>query len=69
MKNTTRLVLGVLSSLFLAVGLARAADRLDPVRLNTPSANGVTASAPDCTQACASAPDCTQACAIADDLT
>jgi hypothetical protein len=31
MKNITRLVLGVVSSVFLAVGLARAADKLDPM--------------------------------------
>jgi len=31
MNSTKRLVLGVLSSLLLAAGFARAADRLDPM--------------------------------------
>lgn len=35
MKKITRFILGALSTLLLAAGLARAADRLDPVRLNT----------------------------------
>ena len=31
MKNTKRLVYGILSSLLLAVGFVRMADKLDPV--------------------------------------
>ena len=48
MKKMTRFMLGALSSLLLAVGLARAADRLDPIRLNTESASDSTlSSTPD----------------------
>jgi hypothetical protein len=55
MNTPKRLFLGVLSSLLLAVGLARAADRLDPmsVSLNrtsgTPVADGP---ASPCTAPC-----------------
>ena len=39
MKKITRFTLGALSSLLLAAGLARAADRLDPLRVDTDSAS------------------------------
>lgn len=71
MKNITRFALGFASSLLLAAGLAQAADRLDPVRLETRSAtDNAISSAPDCsTQYCniIAAPDCsTQFCDIVD---
>jgi hypothetical protein len=49
MKNSTkRFALGFLSSLLLAVGLARAADLLDPLTLSLPATQAAaTGTAPD----------------------
>jgi hypothetical protein len=74
MKKLIRLAFGIVSSLFLAVGLARAADKLDPINqaLRTQEQN-VAAPAPDTTQYCnivghgAPAPDTTQYCNVIDD--
>ena len=54
MKNLKRLVFGVLSSLLLAVGFTRAADRLDPMSQSVlvNEGNVVTASTPDCGSLC-----------------
>jgi Ca2+/Na+ antiporter len=62
MRTIARILLGVCSSLLLAAGFARAADRLDPMndglRASAPSA---ITSAPDCTTSYCNiaAPDCT----------
>jgi hypothetical protein len=49
MTKLTRFALGILSTGLLAAGLAHAADRLDPVRMTTESANdSIISSAPDC---------------------
>ena len=54
MKTTLRYVLGVLSSLLLAVGLRAAADHLDPLSSEVPdaSSNSVLAGAASCNQPC-----------------
>lgn len=56
MKNTKRLVLAVISSLLLAVGFVRAAEKLDPI---AKSASEIVLEI---------APDCGTSCGIADDL-
>jgi hypothetical protein len=68
MKNTKRFVLGLTSSLLLAAGFARAADRLDPVVNHESPANALKA-ADGCTAACwavdkslEAADGCTAAC-------
>jgi hypothetical protein len=58
MKNIKRWAFGLISSLFLAVGLVRAADALDTVtRELTASDQGALSAAPDCTQYCDIADD------------
>ena len=56
MNSTKRLVFGVLSSLLLAGGFARAADRLDPMTQSLrPTASDVVVSdgpVPPCTPPC-----------------
>lgn len=58
MKTSKRLVFGLLSSLLLAVGFVRAADRLDPMN-NEPSVSvgGPMAPAEGCTNPCSFADD------------
>jgi hypothetical protein len=58
MKNFKRWVLGFLSSLFLASGLARAADRLDPINRDLNGTdNGSLAGTPDSVSFCDVADD------------
>jgi hypothetical protein len=46
--NTKRFILGIISSALFAVGLTRAADRLDPLSRSVPAIQAVTTkSAPD----------------------
>ena len=54
MKSIKRLVFGVISSLLLAAGFVRAADRLDPMTnsLRYSSGNGVVGMTPPCTDPC-----------------
>ncbi len=53
MKTSKRLVFGLLSSLLLAVGFVRAADRLDPVLKGANGSSDTTMSAADgCTAQC-----------------
>lgn len=53
MKTTKRLVFGLLSSLLLAVGFVRAADRFDPVLKGSNDSSNTTMSAADgCTTQC-----------------
>lgn len=55
MKNLTRLLLGLTSSLLLAAGFLRAAERLDPMSTDAPTlppAN-VVGAAPPCSLPCA----------------
>lgn len=53
MKNTKRLILGLASSLLLAVGFARAADKLDPLNRDLePATKGALASTEACVQLC-----------------
>jgi hypothetical protein len=52
MKKIARFVLGVLSSLLLAAGLARAADKVDPVSLTNSATDSVLTGAPECTTLC-----------------
>jgi hypothetical protein len=50
MNTIKRFLLGILSSALLAVGLARAADRIDPVSQSVPDTNAIiTKSSPDTT--------------------
>jgi hypothetical protein len=65
MKNTKRLLFGALSSLLLAAGFVRAADRLDPVTSQLADAAQAMRGSPDCAQFCdevSSAMDCAQFC-------
>ena len=49
MKNTLRFVLGLTSTALLAMGLARAADRLDPINQNLPATGAaLSGTAPNC---------------------
>lgn len=53
MKKLIRFTLGALSSLLLAAGLARAAEKLDPVSLNTRhGTDSVLSGTPDSVQYC-----------------
>lgn len=53
MKNTLRFVLGLTSTALLAMGLARAADRLDPINQNLPATGAaLSGTAPNCTTEC-----------------
>lgn len=54
MKNLSRFIFGVLSSLLFAVGFARAADQLDPMSLGraTAGTETVISAAPDCVSSC-----------------
>jgi hypothetical protein len=53
MKTTKRFVLGLISSLLLAVGFVRAADSLDPVLQNSPvSSNNTLGVADGCSTNC-----------------
>ncbi|MDO8543525.1 MAG: hypothetical protein Q7S40_24050 [Opitutaceae bacterium] len=76
MKINKRWFLGVVSTFLLAVGLVRAADRLDPVNrdlnaMDKAMLSAVDRPAPDCMSLCAiaerPAPDCMSLCAIAHD--
>jgi hypothetical protein len=66
MNHSKRLLFGALSSLLLAVGFVRAADRFDPVTNDLTSKAGQQLyGTPDCTQLCdevSATPDCTQLC-------
>jgi hypothetical protein len=66
MNHSKRLLFGALSSLLLAVGFVRAADRFDPVTNDLTSKAGQQLyGSPDCTQLCdevSASPDCTQLC-------
>lgn len=52
MKNIKRWFLGFCSSLLLAVGLVRAADKLDPMNQDFTANDSVISSSPDTTNAC-----------------
>ncbi len=54
MKNSYRLLLGVLSGLLLWAGFANAANRLDPLtnHLNAASSQAPSGTAPDCGSYC-----------------
>ena len=53
MKNIKRLALGIISSVLLAAGFARSADRLDPMNQDFPAvSNGPAAPAPDTSSFC-----------------
>jgi hypothetical protein len=52
MKTAKRFILGAISSLFLAVGLVRAADQLDPLSRSLSVDAAVNGSAPDSTAPC-----------------
>jgi hypothetical protein len=52
MKNTKRFVLGLVSSLLLAVGFVRAADSLDPVLNDASTASNQLGVADSCTAQC-----------------
>lgn len=54
MKNSYRLLLGVLSGLMLSAGFVNAANRLDPLanQLNATSSQATRTTAPDCTSYC-----------------
>jgi hypothetical protein len=57
MKNTKRLILGVISSLLLSAGFAQAAEKIDPLASDIASETTLQV-----------ADDCDGTCGIADDL-
>lgn len=57
MKNTKRLILGVISSLLLAAGFAQAAEKIDPIAANSSTQSSLRV-----------AEDCDGPCGIANDL-
>ena len=73
--NMKRWVLGFCSTLFLAAGLVRAADKLDPLSRELTSTKGQLSSTQNCTTTCqlvtdesiSSAPACSQMRDIAQD--
>jgi hypothetical protein len=72
MNTFKRWSFGLLSTCFLAVGLVRAADMLDPVNreLRAAGSSVVSSPTPDCVSMCyvvdQPAPDCVSMCYIAD---
>jgi len=53
MKTIHRFLLGVVSTALLALGLTRAADRLDPVNRSLPAIDStISGTAPTCTTEC-----------------
>ncbi len=75
MKNTQRWFLGLCSTLLLAAGLARAADKLDPMNQDLSANGSVISSSPDTVNACnfadegtiSSSPDTVNSCNFADE--
>ncbi len=59
MKTTTRLLLGVIITLLLTAGLARAAEHFDPVSHDVGFTSGLTSdgTAPSCSMPCMSCDD------------
>lgn len=58
MKKTIRLLLGLLSSLLLAVGFASAANRVDPLSADAPKSSETAMRMADfCNSACADVSD------------
>jgi hypothetical protein len=53
MNTTKRYLFGIISSVLLAVGLARAAEQLDPMSQHLPAADAaITGTAPDSSSEC-----------------